>query len=89
MLNEAKANDLLFWASRYHLFVHWSASRSHPWDKVPKSEAAACTLEFGKLRDSDNQVHSDLQLLKLFLNLYLAAIEKTANCILQSTVHKY
>jgi hypothetical protein len=55
-LTEAKANDLLFWASRYHLFVHWSANRSHPWDKMPKSEAAAATLEIGKLRDSDNEV---------------------------------
>lgn len=56
VLNEAKANDLLFWASRYHLFVHWSANRSHPWDKLSKSEAASCTLEIGKLRDSDSQV---------------------------------
>jgi len=59
-LTEAKANDLMFWASRYSLFIHWSANRSHPWDKLPSSEAACCTLEIGKLRDSDNEVHKNL-----------------------------
>lgn len=57
-LNEAKATDLMFWASSYNLFVHWSANRSHPWDKMPKAESAACTLEIGKLRDSDNEVRT-------------------------------
>ena len=55
-LTEAKANDLLFWASRYHLFVHWSANRAHPWDNLPKSEAACAILEIGKLRNSDGEV---------------------------------
>ena len=55
-LTEAKANDLLFWASRYHLFVHWSANRAHPWDSLPKSEAACAILEIGKLRNSDGEV---------------------------------
>ena len=55
-LNEAKASDLMFWASSYNLFVHWSTNRSHPWDKLPKANTAACTLEIGKLRDSDNEV---------------------------------
>ena len=55
-LNEAKASDLMFWASSYNLFVHWSTNRSHPWDKLPKANSAACTLEIGKLRDSDNEV---------------------------------
>ncbi len=55
-LTEAKANDLLFWASRYHLFVHWSANRAHPWDNMPKSEAACAILEIGKLRNSDGEV---------------------------------
>ncbi|KAK9904021.1 hypothetical protein WJX75_002693 [Coccomyxa subellipsoidea] len=54
-LNEAKASDLMFWASSYNLFVHWSTNRSHPWDKLPKANSAACTLEIGKLRDSDNE----------------------------------
>ncbi|CAK0782825.1 hypothetical protein CVIRNUC_006020 [Coccomyxa viridis] len=54
-LSEAKANDLLFWASRYHLFVHWSANRAHPWDSLPKSEAACAILEIGKLRNSDGE----------------------------------
>ena len=58
-LTEAKANDLLFWASRYHLFVHWSANRAHPWDNLPKSEAACATLEIGKLRNSDGEVSTD------------------------------
>ena len=54
-LTEAKANDLLLWASRYHLFVHWSANRAHPWDSLPKSEAACAILEIGKLRNSDGE----------------------------------
>lgn len=48
----------MFWASSYNLFVHWSTNRSHPWDKMPKAETAACTLEIGKLRDSDNEARS-------------------------------
>ena len=59
-LSEAKANDLLFWASRYHLFVHWSANRAHPWDSLPKSEAACAILEIGKLRNSDGEVRPAL-----------------------------
>ena len=59
-LTEAKANDLLFWASRYHLFVHWSANRAHPWDSLPKSDAACAILEIGKLRNSDGEVRPAL-----------------------------
>lgn len=55
-LADAKANDLMFWASRYHIFVHWSGNKSHPWDKASKAEGTCATLEIGKLRDSDNEV---------------------------------
>ncbi len=57
-LADAKANDLMFWASRYHIFVHWSGNKSHPWDKAPKAEGTCATLEIGKLRDSDNEVRA-------------------------------
>jgi len=39
--------------------VHWSANRTHPWDKLPKSEAACAILEIGKLRNSDGEVSTD------------------------------
>ena len=55
---EAKANDLLFWASRYHVFVHWSVNGIHPWDKLPGAERACATLEIGKLRNSDGEVRA-------------------------------
>ena len=60
-LENAKANDLLFWASRYNLFVLWSADRTHPWDSLPGA-ASYVTLEIGKQRGSDSEVrplHSD------------------------------
>lgn len=54
-LENAKANDLLFWASRYNLFVLWSADRTHPWDSLPGA-ASYVTLEIGKQRGSDSEV---------------------------------
>ncbi|KAK9825657.1 hypothetical protein WJX81_006313 [Elliptochloris bilobata] len=54
-LENARANDLLFWASRYNLFVLWSADRTHPWDALPGA-ASHTTLEIGKLRGSDREV---------------------------------
>ncbi len=54
-LETARANDLLFWASRYNLFVLWSADRTHPWDALPGA-AAHTTLEIGKLRGSECDV---------------------------------
>ncbi len=54
-LETARANDLLFWASRYNLFVLWSADRTHPWDALPGA-AAHTTLEIGKLRGSERDV---------------------------------
>ena len=56
-LENAKANDLLFWASRYNLFVLWSADRTHPWDSLPGA-ASYVTLEIGKQRGSDSEVSS-------------------------------
>lgn len=60
-LENAKANDLLFWASRYNLFVLWSADRTHPWDSLPGA-ASYVTLEIGKQRGSDSEVHHTCQL---------------------------
>ena len=54
-LEDTKANDLLFWASRYHLFVSWSPDGSHPWDCLPAAGQHA-TLEIGSLRGSPDKV---------------------------------
>lgn len=54
-LETAKSHDILFWASRYNLFVLWSADRTHPWDSLPGASNYA-TLEIGKQRGSDNEV---------------------------------
>ena len=54
-LDDAQSSDLLFWASRYNLFVLWSADRQHPWDALPGA-GRHVTLEVGKLRDTDGQV---------------------------------
>lgn len=54
-LENARSKDLLFWASRYNLFVLWSADRTHPWDALPGA-ASHTTLEIGKLRGSDREV---------------------------------
>lgn len=53
-LDEAQCKDLLFWASRYHLFVTWSPDRSHPWDSLPTAGQYS-TLEIGQLRGSDDK----------------------------------
>lgn len=55
-LDEARSKDLLFWSSRYHLFVLWSANGEHPWDVLPAAEVATATLEIGSRRGSENQV---------------------------------
>lgn len=60
-LENAKANDLLFWASRYNLFVLWSADRTHPWDSLPGA-ASYVTLEIGKQRGSDSEARHTRQL---------------------------
>ena len=60
-LENAKAKDLLFWASRYNLFVLWSADRTHPWDSLPGA-ASYVTLEIGKQRGSDSEVRHTSQL---------------------------
>ena len=49
------SGDLLFWASRYHLFVSWSPDRAHPWDALPAAGQYS-TLEIGLLRGSTNKV---------------------------------
>jgi hypothetical protein len=54
-LDEAQSKDLLFWASRYHLFVTWSPDRSHPWDSLPAA-GQYVTLEIGVQRGNDDKV---------------------------------
>ena len=61
-LEDTKSNDLLFWASRYHLFVSWSPDGSHPWDSLPAAGQHA-TLEIGSLRGSPDKVLHALLLL--------------------------
>ena len=57
-LQNAKANDLLMWASRYNLFVLWSADRAHPWDSLDKANKAAATLEIGKMAGTKDEVRA-------------------------------
>ncbi|KAK9904020.1 hypothetical protein WJX75_002682 [Coccomyxa subellipsoidea] len=54
-LDEAQSKDLLFWASRYHLFVTWSPDRSHPWDSLPAA-GQYVTLEIGVQRGNDDKL---------------------------------
>ncbi|KAK9819073.1 hypothetical protein WJX81_008479, partial [Elliptochloris bilobata] len=54
-LEETKSSNLLFWGSRYHLFVSWSADRAHPWDALPAAGHYAM-LEIGNHRGTDGQV---------------------------------
>jgi hypothetical protein len=56
-LETAKSSDLLFWASRYNLFVLWSVDRTHPWDSLPGA-ANHATLEVGKQRGADNEART-------------------------------
>ena len=44
------------WASRYNLFVLWSADRQHPWDSADSAEEIAATLEIGKLAGTDDEI---------------------------------
>jgi hypothetical protein len=54
-LEHDKANDLMFWASSYNLFVSWSVNGQHPWDMLPGAGKLAATLEIGALRGSNNK----------------------------------
>lgn len=54
-LEHDKANDLMFWASSYNLFVSWSVNGQHPWDMLPGANKLAATLEIGSLRGSNNK----------------------------------
>ncbi len=56
-LEETKSNSLLFWGSRYHLFVSWSADRAHPWDALPAAGHYAM-LEVGNHRGTDGQARA-------------------------------
>ena len=55
-LEHDKANDLMFWASSYNLFVTWAANGQHPWDNLPGSHGPAATLEIGALRGQPSKV---------------------------------
>lgn len=50
---DLRSTDLSMWASRYNLFVLWSADRQHPWDGLPGAETIAATLEIGKAEADD------------------------------------
>jgi hypothetical protein len=52
-LEHDKANDLMFWASSYNLFVTWSVNGQHPWDNVSNASKPAATLEIGSLRGTN------------------------------------
>ena len=55
-LEHDKANDLMFWASSYNLFVSWSVNGQHPWDMLPAANKPAATLEIGSLRGAKDKV---------------------------------
>ncbi len=55
-LEHDKANDIMFWASSYNLFVTWAANAQHPWDNLPGAHAPSATLEIGSLRGHSNKV---------------------------------
>ncbi|CAL8470611.1 g10153 [Coccomyxa elongata] len=55
-LEHDKANDLMFWASSYNLFVTWSVNGQHPWDNVANASKPAATLEIGSLRGTNKTV---------------------------------
>ena len=52
-----QSKDLLFWASRYHLFVSWSSDRSHPWDAM-QAASEYVTLEIGVARGASGKVRT-------------------------------
>ena len=52
-LEHDKANDLMFWASSYNLFVTWSVNGQHSWDNVTNASKPAATLEIGSLRGTN------------------------------------
>ena len=60
-LEHDKANDLMFWASSYNLFVSWSVNGQHPWDMLPGANKLAATLEIGSLRGSNSKASGGLQ----------------------------
>ena len=55
-LTDARANSLLMWASRYNLFVLWSADHQHPWDSQEPADGIAAVLEVGKAEMADDEV---------------------------------
>jgi len=55
-MQQMKSSDLMMWASRYNLFVLWSADRMHPWDSLEKAHKVAATLEIGKLSGTRDEV---------------------------------
>ena len=52
-VQDLRSTDLSMWASRYNLFVLWSADRQHPWDSLPGAERIAATLEIGKAEQEE------------------------------------
>ena len=57
-IQDLRSTDLSMWASRYNLFVLWSADRQHPWDGLPNAEAIAATLEIGRAETGEKVQHT-------------------------------
>jgi len=55
-MQQMKSSDLMMWASRYNLFVLWSADRMHPWDSMNNAHKVAATLEIGELSGNRDEV---------------------------------
>lgn len=80
-LLQAKSSDLLLWASRYNLFVLWSADRTHPWDSMENANKVAAVLDIGKLSGSKDEVipsHSSLSFLIVLRRMRALCITSSA-----------
>ena len=67
-LEETKSSNLLFWGSRFHLFVSWSADRAHPWDALPAAGHYAM-LEIGNHRGTDGQARTRISHARLIVQV--------------------
>ena len=52
-VQDLRSTDLSMWASRYNLFVLWSADQQHPWDGLSDAQKIAATLEIGKAEQEE------------------------------------
>ena len=66
------------WASRYNLFVLWSADRAHPWDSLEKANKVAATLEVGKMAGTKDEVRAFPHCLQINLLCSLCNMQSDA-----------